>query len=112
MAVTPREKPLVWLHGDIKTPPFSREGRIEAGFLLGLLQQGEKLSLPQSRPMPTIGKRCHELRVNDREHNWRIVCRIDPDAIVLLEVFSKKTGETPDDVKDRCRQRLKRYDGL
>lgn len=112
MAVTPREKPLVWLHGDIKTPPFSREGRIEAGYLLRLLQQGEKLSLPQSRPMPSIGKRCHELRVNDREHNWRIVYRIDPDAIVLLEVFSKKTGETPDDVKNKCRQRLKRYDSL
>jgi len=50
--------------------------------------------------------------VTDREHNWRIVYRIDPDAIVLLEVFSKKTGETPEDVKDRCRQRLKRYDSL
>jgi hypothetical protein len=23
--VTPREKPLVWLHGEVKTPPFSQE---------------------------------------------------------------------------------------
>ena len=49
------DKPLVWLHGEIKTPPFSEAGRLEAGFLLRRLQQGEKLSLPQSRPMPGIG---------------------------------------------------------
>jgi hypothetical protein len=24
-------KPLVWLKGDVKTPPFSAEARIEAG---------------------------------------------------------------------------------
>src|SRR5213593_4748358 len=42
--MAPGEKPLVWLHGQIKTPPFSREARIEAGYLLGRLQQGENLS--------------------------------------------------------------------
>lgn len=36
------EKPLVWLHGQIKTPPFSAEARVEAGYLLGRLQQGEE----------------------------------------------------------------------
>ncbi|TFH43207.1 MAG: type II toxin-antitoxin system RelE/ParE family toxin, partial [Lysobacterales bacterium] len=25
------DKPLVWLHGEIKTPPFSAAARIEAG---------------------------------------------------------------------------------
>lgn len=57
-----REKPLVWLHGEIKTPPFSSEARIEAGVLLRRLQRGEKLSMPQSRPMSVIGSGCHELR--------------------------------------------------
>jgi hypothetical protein len=28
------DKPLAWLHGEIKTPPFSTEARIEAGVLL------------------------------------------------------------------------------
>jgi hypothetical protein len=28
------EKSLVWLHGEVKTPPFSQEARIEAGVLL------------------------------------------------------------------------------
>ncbi|TWH40840.1 hypothetical protein CAL7102_10201 [Dulcicalothrix desertica PCC 7102] len=37
------DKPLVWLHGDIKTPPFSQNARIEAGVLLRRLQQGENL---------------------------------------------------------------------
>ncbi len=64
-SMTYQEKPLVWLHGEIKTPPLSSVARIEAGFLLRRIQQGEKLSLPQSRPMPSIGKRCHELRIND-----------------------------------------------
>ena len=49
-------KPLVWLEGEIKTPPFSRAARLEAGFLLRRLQLGEQLSLPQSRPMPSIGR--------------------------------------------------------
>lgn len=106
----PKDKPLVWLHGEIKTPPLAGEARIEAGFLLRRLQQGEKLSLPQSRPMPTIGKRCHELRIRDRDHVWRIIYRIDDDAIVVLEVFAKTTAETPEDVKETCKQRLKRYE--
>jgi len=80
--MAPGEKPLVWLHGQIKTPPFSQEARIEAGYLLGRLQQGENLRLPQSRPMPSIGRRCHELRVPDKGRDWRIVYRIDADAIV------------------------------
>jgi len=36
--MAPGEKPLVWLHGQIKTPPFSEVARIEAGYLLGRLQ--------------------------------------------------------------------------
>jgi len=43
--------PLVWLHGEVKTPPFSQEARIEAGTLLRRLQLGQTLSLPHSRPM-------------------------------------------------------------
>lgn len=49
------DKPLVWMEGEIKTPPFSGEARIEAGMLLRRLQRGENLGLPHSRPMPDIG---------------------------------------------------------
>ena len=81
-------KPLVWLHGEVKTPPFSKEGRVEAGTLLRRVQEGELLALPNSRPMPGIGLRCYELRVRDGNRDWRIVYRLDHDAIVIAEVLS------------------------
>jgi phage-related protein len=108
--VSPKDKPLAWLHGEIKTPPLSRSARLEAGFLLRQLQRGELLSMPQSRPMPSVGPRCHELRINDVTGTWCVVYRIDNDAIVILEVFAKKTGKTPKTVIDTCRKRLKEYD--
>jgi phage-related protein len=102
-------KPLVWLRGEVKTPPFSAGARVEAGFLLRRLQKGESLSLPHSRPMPSIGSQCHELRVNDENQTWRIVYHIDTDAVVLLDVFSKKTAATRDEVLMSCRRRLAAY---
>lgn len=104
------DRTLVWLHGEIKSPPFSAEARIEGGLLLRRLQRGERLSLPHSRPMPSIGARCHELRIRDQDQNWRILYRIDPDAIIIFEVFSKKTGKTPKHVIAPSKARLKAYD--
>lgn len=103
------DKPLVWLQGEVKTPPFSKAARL-AGYLLRQLQAGEKLSLPWSRPMPSIGLRCHELRINDENVTWRIVYRIDTDAIVILDVFQKQTQQTPKRVIDNCKRRLRMYD--
>src|SRR5512143_585297 len=105
-----KDKPLVWLHGGIKTPPLSSAARIEAGFLLRKVQTGEPLSLPHSRPMPSIGSRCHELRIDDQDKTWRIVYRIDSDAIVILEVFEKKTQKTPREVIENCKRRIRLYD--
>jgi len=106
------DKPLAWLHGEIKTPPFSPNSRLEAGYLLRLLQKGECLSLPQSRPMPSIGARCHELRIDDKNIKWRIIYRIDPDAIIIVEVFRKTTKRTPRRIIAASRQRLREYDKL
>lgn len=106
----PQDKPLVWLHGEVKTPPFSLEARIEAGVLLRRLQHGEFLGLPHSRPMPSIGRRCHELRIPDENQTWRIVYRIDPDAIIIGEVFAKKTQKTPKQVIETCQRRFRQYD--
>jgi len=104
------DKPLVWLHGQVKTPPFSDRARIEAGILLRLLQRGEFIEMPRSRPMPAVGSRCHELRITDANVSWRIVYRIDSDAIVLLEVFAKQTSKTPNRIIDLCKKRLREYD--
>ena len=103
------DKRVVWYHGEVKTPPFSREARIQAGFLLRRLQRGEHVALPESRPMPDIAPKCHELRIDDREMTWRIVYHIDADAIVILEVFEKKSRKTPKHVLEICKRRLRRY---
>ncbi len=66
--------------------------------------------MPHSRPMPAIGPRCHELRLRDEGETWRIVCRVDTDAIVTADVFAKKTAQTPQAVVEACRKRLKEYD--
>lgn len=108
--MSPRDKPLVWLHGEVKSPPFSSEARIEAGYLLRRLQKGDRLGLPHSRPMPAIGPRCHELRITDEKATWRIVYRADPDAVIIAQVFSKKTKKTPKAVIELSKKRLKDYD--
>ena len=108
--MSPTDKPVVWLHGVVTSPPFSKQPRIEAGYLLRRLQAGQQVGMPHSRPLPGVARRCHELRVVDRGVTWRIVYRIDPDAIVILEVFAKKTPQTPRAVIEACRERLKEYD--
>jgi phage-related protein len=107
--MTKADKPLVWLKGEIKTPPFSAEARIEAGVLLRRLQRGETIPLPHSRPMPGVGKACHELRIQDAGKAWRIVYHVDTEAIVILEVFAKTTPQTPKSVIDVCKARLRLY---
>jgi phage-related protein len=110
MSTGPARKPLLFLQGVIRTPPFTAEGRLEAGTRLREIQEGESLGMPISRPMPSIGARVHELRIRDEEHNWRIIYRIDEDRILIVDVFAKKTRTTPKPVISACKARLKRYD--
>ncbi len=104
-----RDKPLAWLHGEIKTPPFSADARVEAGVLLRRLQRGESIGMPHSRPMPAIGNGCHELRVPDAGRTWRNLYCIRTDAIVILEVFAKTTTKTPKSVVKACGKRLRLF---
>lgn len=60
--------------------------------------------------MPGIGAGCHELRVQDTNATWRVIYRLDEDAVVLLEIFSKKDQKTPLPVIRACKRRLKDYD--
>ena len=105
-------KPLVWLHGEVKTPPLSKAARLNAGFLLRQLQLGMSLTMPHARPMPAIGPRCLELRIPDNPNTWRILLRLDSDAILILEVFSKNTQATPKTIIKTCKQQAARYDSL
>jgi phage-related protein len=108
--VTSADKPLVWLAGEVKTPPFPLAARVEAGFLLRRLQQGDLVRMPHARPMPAVGRRCLELQIQDQKKTWRIMVRVDADAVVIAEVFEKTTRATPAKVLAVCKQRLKRYD--
>jgi phage-related protein len=103
------EKPLVVMGGVIKSPPFSTDGRREAGYLLRMLQLGESIGMPHSRPLPAIGPGCHELRVVDQATAWRIVYCVDEHAVVVLEVFAKKSQRLPLSILRTCQRRLAAY---
>ena len=66
--------------------------------------------MPHSRPIPTIGPRCHELRIRDARSDWRIVYRVDSDAVVIADIFTKTTRKTPDRAIADCKRRLMMYD--
>lgn len=104
------DKPLVWLHGEVKSPPLSLLARLQAGYLLRRLQSGDRLAMPESRPMPSIGPRVHELRLRDGQLAWRILYRIDLDTIVIAAIFAKKSATTPQTEMHNARQRLAAYD--
>jgi len=103
-------KDLRWLYGEVKSPPFSEAARKEVGALLNRVQQGRAIPFPLSRPMPSIGPNCHELRVPDQDKTWRVVYSIRPQAIFVLDVFQKASRKTPRLVIDNCRARLRRVE--
>ena len=104
------QRSVVWIRSEIKTPPISEPAREEMGRLIRRLQRGLVVTMPHSRPMPEIGRQCHEFRVTDADMSWRVIYRIDADAIIVVSVFSKKTTTTPTSVMQTCRKRLAEYD--
>jgi phage-related protein len=106
----PVRKRVIFLHGEIKTPPFSAKARKEAGDSLRQLELGELLGMPKAELLPMVGPRCGALRVRDSQHNWRIMYRTDPTEILVLDVYDKKTQKIPDEVISRCKKRLQTYD--
>lgn len=77
--------------------------------MLRRLQNGETIDMPASRRMPMIGSNCHELRIDDGDVTWRVLYYIDSDAVVILEVFRKKTRTTPKQVMEAAKKRLRAY---
>ena len=103
-------KRLRWFGDEVTVPPFSKSAALEVAALLEVVALGGTPEMPHSRPMPSIGVRCFELRVRDGNRTWRIVYHIAADAVVVLDVFLKKTRSTPKRVIDRCKRRLSRYE--
>jgi phage-related protein len=59
--------------------------------------------------MPGIGPNCHELRIQDGTVSWRLMYHVATDAVVVLDVFAKKTATTPDRVLKDCQRRLAQF---
>ena len=100
-------KPLAFLTSDrIRTPPVPKQTRRAFGLHLRALQRGETLAPPLSKPMRSIGPRCHEIRLSDETGEWRLIYQTSPAAIRVIDFFHKTTQKTPKGVIDRCRARL------
>jgi phage-related protein len=75
---------------------------------LARLDAGHALSMPLSRPMPSIGKGVHELRLRDRSGTYRVVYAIVRSGNVhVIHAFKKKTQATPRQAIELVRKRLR-----
>ncbi len=63
---------------------------------LARLDIGLMLSMPLSRPMPSIGRGVHELRLRDRSGAYRVVyALVRRGTVHVLHAFKKTTRDTP-----------------
>ncbi len=99
----------------IPLPQYQREiadfpevVRGELADALARLDEGHKLSLPLSRPMPSIGNGVHELRFRDRSGIYRVIyVFVGGGTIYLIHAFMKKDKKTPKPNVDLAKKRLK-----
>jgi phage-related protein len=96
--------------GRSKEPAVFVEGAFAGWTLFAVVQRGEVLSMPISRPMPSIGVRCHELRIGDVHHTWRVIYRAEVDRVLVVDVFDKNQNKTPQTIIETCRKTLSSYD--
>ena len=87
---------------------FPTEIREDLADAVARLELGQTLSLPLSRPMPSLGKGIHELRLKDRSGIYRIIYFIiRANKIILVHAFKKTTQETPLQVLNTAKRRIK-----
>lgn len=76
--------------------------------LLAQLDVGIKLSMPLSRPMPSIGKGVHELRLKDASGVYRIIyVFVSQNNIWVIHGFKKTTEQTSKQDIELAKKRLK-----
>ncbi|MNL38995.1 hypothetical protein D3C87_1612470 [compost metagenome] len=89
-------KPILW-HSKAKEEisTFPEDVKRDLGYLLYLLQIGEGLSMPHSRPMRTVGSGVAELRVRGKDSHYRAFYLQKTNAgILVFHAFVKKTQAT------------------
>lgn len=86
---------------------FPTEIRADLADALARLDEGHRLSMPLSRPMPSVGRGAHELRFKDRSGQYRAVYAIVRGGTVYVtHAFKKTTRATPQRNIDLARRRL------
>jgi len=87
---------------------FPEEVRRELGKAIFDLQKGYRLTMPLSKPIPSVGKGVEELRVKDSSGAYRVFyfTRL-PHAILVFHAFQKKTQQTPKHEIEVGQKRLK-----
>ena len=105
-----KSKTVVWDKAALEiVREFSLEVRQEIGALLRLLQNGEFLGMPRSRPVKNLAPSAFELRVKDRSGIYRVFyVYYDKHRIIVPHAFTKKTQRTPLNEIETARKRLKR----
>jgi phage-related protein len=87
---------------------FPGDVREDLADTLARLQEGHSLSLPLSRPMPSIGRGVHELRFRDRSGVYRVIYYLaGAGSIWLLYAFQKKTQKTSSHDIEVAQKRLR-----
>src|SRR6185295_19775542 len=87
---------------------FPDDVRREVGKAVFDLQKGAKLSMPLSRPMPSVASGVEELRMKGRSGAYRVFYYIKLEtAVVIFHAFQKKTVKTPPHEIELARARLK-----
>ena len=87
---------------------FPREIRDRLGKALYLLQVGEHLGMPLSRPMPSVARGVSELRFHCEDGQFRtFYFTASSQGILILHAFAKKTMQTPQGEIEIARVRLK-----
>jgi phage-related protein len=87
---------IVWNKKTLKeVQSFPDPVKKELGYLLFKLQRGESLSMPHSRPMPSVSKGCSELRVKGEDGAYRVFYFLKiENEIIVFHAFKKKTQKT------------------
>ena len=86
----------------------TKEIRKDISDILGKLELGLTLGLPHVRPLPSIHSGLFEIRVKDKQGQFRVVYFVKKgDAIYLLHAFRKKTQKLPQKEVNVILNRLK-----
>jgi phage-related protein len=87
---------------------FPTDVRRELGKAIFDLQAGVKLTMPLSRPMPSVAVGVHELRIKERAGTYRVFYYTKlADSVLIFHAFAKKTQKTPQHEVVLAQQRLK-----